>query len=73
MDVLQDDIDSDCWELHENGLLNCFHADYMASEVKLTNSGVIYMENRFPKGLKQVVKYLSTVFGIVSGAYGLFK
>lgn len=54
-----DDVDDTCRELSRAGLLNCCWADNIAYIVQLSDSGIIYMENRFKNGLKDVVDFLS--------------
>ncbi len=56
-----EDISQTCWALHDEGLLNVCPGDNIAYEVAITEDGVIYMENRFPKGLKQLLEYMKSL------------
>lgn len=69
----EDDITRECWGLHTKGILNCSRGDDLANNVYLTNDGIKYMESRFPRGVQEVIKYLSSIFGIVRGAYGFLS
>lgn len=56
------DIISTCMDLNNSGLFSCKkYVDGSLSEIRLTDQGVIYMENRFPNGIKQVVDFLKTI------------
>ncbi|MNO32245.1 hypothetical protein D3C76_222310 [compost metagenome] len=59
------DTDETCWELHRSGMVHCMGADAMAYLVQLTDEGVIYMENRFKDGLKEVLEYLGKIKDII--------
>lgn len=56
-----DDVDETCKELSRARLLECFYADNVAQHVWLSDQGIIYMENRFKNGLKDVVGHLETI------------
>lgn len=53
-----DDVDELCRELHRVGLLDVFYAADVAYIVRLSDDGIIYMENRFKDGLLDVLSYL---------------
>ena len=48
-----------CWQLHSKGYLYCEPGDDLANDIKLTDKTIIYMENKFKNGLKDVVNFLS--------------
>lgn len=59
-----DDVDETCRELDRSGLVACFYADDVAQKVWFTDSGIVYMENRFKKGLSEVLEYLGKIKGL---------
>lgn len=58
-DWLFDDVDDTCRELSRSGLLRCLWADDIAYIVRLSDSGITYMENRFKNDIKDVLEFLS--------------
>lgn len=58
-DWIFEDVDDTCRELSRAGLLHCLWADDIAYNVNLSDSGIIYMENRFKNGLLGVADFLS--------------
>ena len=55
--ILEDDIYDAVTELK-----NCkFVHAYIDDSFELTSSGIIYMENRFKKGLKELLSYISLI------------
>lgn len=54
-----EDVDDTCRELSRAGLLNCLFADNIAYHVTISDDGIIYMENRFKNGLKDIAAFLS--------------
>jgi hypothetical protein len=60
-----EDVDETCWELDRAGLLECFKADMIAYYVHLSDTGIIYMENRFKNGLKDILEYLEKIRGLL--------
>jgi len=60
-----ENIDETCRELSRSGLLHCFYADDMVYQAWLTDTGIIYMENRFKDGLKSVLEYLNKIRSIL--------
>lgn len=56
---LFDDVDDTCRELSNIGLLNCMWADNIAYIVRISDQGIIYMENRFKNGLVGVIDFLT--------------
>jgi len=56
-----EDVDETCKELSRVGLLNCSYADNVVSFCYLSDSAIIYMENRFANGLRDLLGYLSKI------------
>ena len=54
-----EDVDNTCRELSRAGMLNCLWADDIACLVQISDSGIIYMENRSKNGLLGVIKFIS--------------
>jgi hypothetical protein len=46
---------------------------YRYQSISIGDDFIIYMESRFPEGVKQVVETLSTIFGIINGAFSVIK
>mgnify|MGYP005795016605 CR=1 FL=1 len=59
------DVEDTLWELHRAGLLSCFGADNTVYDAILSDAGIIYMENRFKNGLKEVLDYLEQIKSIL--------
>lgn len=57
--LLFEDVDDTCRELSRAGLVNCLWADNIAYEVFLSDSGIIYMENRFKNDIIAVSSFIS--------------
>ena len=53
--IHEDDIYSAIRELDQKGLIK----KYIDASFKLSDDGIIYMENRFKNGLKEILEYLS--------------
>ena len=53
-DWIFEDVDDTCRELSRAGMLDCFWADSIAYSVSISDSGIVYMQNRFKNGLKEV-------------------
>ncbi len=54
-----DHISSLCWRLHEKGYISCEQGDDLASEISLSDKTIIFMENRFKSGIKDVLSFLA--------------
>ena len=61
-----DDVTHWCWYLKKQGLLNVMPGEDHANDVSLNDDGIYYMENRFPKGVSQVIEVLSKIAGFVT-------
>ena len=48
-----------CWKLHSNGYIQCYSGDDLANDISLSDKTIVYMENRFKNGLKDVLSFLS--------------
>lgn len=53
-----DDVNETCYELSENDMLSCFSADNVVCESALTDTAIVYMENRFKDGLSTFFQHL---------------
>lgn len=51
-----------CWKLKTKGYIACYRGDNLANDISLSNQTIIYMENKFKNGLKDVLSFLSTFF-----------
>lgn len=60
-----ENVDETCRELHNANLIGCSYYDNVAQNVWLTDNGIIYMENRFKDGLKEVLDYLGKIKDII--------
>ena len=54
-----DHVSSLCWKLYFKGYIICDSGDDLANDIELTDQTIIYMENRFKNGLKDILKFLS--------------
>lgn len=54
-----DDIDDSVWELKRTNFISGDYGDNILSEISITSAGLIYMENRFKNGIKDVLTFLS--------------
>lgn len=48
-----------CWKLHSQGYITCYPGDDLANEISISDSTIVYMENRFKNGLKDIASFLS--------------
>ena len=53
------DVDDTCRELSRSQMINCGWGDNIALCISISDSGMIYMENKFKNGLKDVISFLS--------------
>lgn len=60
-----ENVDETCKELSRAGLLNCYCAENIVWDSSLSDEGIIYMENRFKDGLKDVLEYLEKIRNIL--------
>lgn len=56
---LFENVDDTCRELSRSKMINCGWGDNIALYISISDIGIIYMENRFKNGLKDVVSFLS--------------
>ncbi|MCM1213281.1 MAG: hypothetical protein NC331_11485 [Lachnospiraceae bacterium] len=54
-----EDVDETCRELSRSELLHCDWGDNIACRVTLSDTGIIYMENRFKNGLEEITDFIS--------------
>lgn len=48
-----------CWKLKAKGYIHCSPGDNLANDIVLTDKTIIYMENRFKNGIKDLAMFLS--------------
>lgn len=58
------DVEDACWELVNAGLLDALPGDDTVNEAKLSDLGIIWNQQRFKRGLSDVLSTLETAFGI---------
>lgn len=54
-----EDVDELIWELRRNDYILGDPGDDILSEVSITSSGIVFMENRFKNGIKDVLSFLA--------------
>lgn len=54
-----DYVSSLCWKLKSKDYISCCKGDDLASDISLTDKTIIYMENRFKNGLKDILAFLT--------------
>lgn len=54
-----------CWKLKSKGYISCEPGDDLANNICLEDRTIIYMKQRFPNGLKSVLKFLSDAKSIL--------
>lgn len=54
-----DDVNELVWELKRNDLINGDTGDNILLEISLTSSAIIYMENRFKNGVKDIADFIT--------------
>ena len=59
LDMSPDHVADLCWKLSSKGYITCYSGDDLAEAISLTDKTIIYMENRFKNGLKDVLSFLS--------------
>lgn len=50
-----------CWSLKEKGYIDCYPGDDLADNISITDHTIIYMENRFKNGMKDVISFLTSL------------
>lgn len=58
-DLSSDYVSDLCWKLKSKGYITCCSGDDLANEIQISDETIIYMENRFTNGLKDVLAFLS--------------
>lgn len=61
-----DDVTHLCWYLEDRGILRVFPGDDRANDVAITDDGIAYMENRFPKGLDDALTLIGKLAPLLS-------
>lgn len=55
------DVDETCRELSRAGFLLCDFTDNVTSTSRITDKAIIYMENRFARGLTEILDYMGKI------------
>ena len=58
-DELFDDVDEIVWELKRKGYIVGDRGEDILSNISISSAGIVYMENRFKNGLKEVLSVLA--------------
>ncbi len=56
-----EDVDETCSELSRNDLLFCDYRDNRVAYTRLEDSAIFYMENRFKKGVSEVLNFMAQI------------
>ena len=59
LDMSSDYVSDLCWKLYSKGYIVCYPGDNLANKISLSDKTIVYMENKFKKGIKDVVLFLS--------------
>ena len=62
LDMSSKNVSELCWKLKAKGYITCYRGDNLANDISLSDQTIIYMENKFKTGLKDVLSFLSTFF-----------
>jgi hypothetical protein len=54
-----EDVDEMVWELKRNGYIDGDEGENILFEISITSSCIVYMENRFKNGAKDILSFLS--------------
>lgn len=60
-----DDVTHLCWYLAEKGILSAAPGDNQANDVSITDDGIAYMEDRFPRGLEDALSFIGKIVALV--------
>lgn len=58
-DLSSDYVSSLCWKLKAKGYISCTPGDNLANNIRLEDPTIIYMENRFKNGIKDILDFIS--------------
>lgn len=59
LDMSSDYVSELCWKLYSKEYIICYRGDDLANEISLSDKTIVYMENKFKHGLKDVLLFLS--------------
>lgn len=59
LDLSSDYVSELCWKLYSKGYIICYSGDDLANDISLSDKTIVYMENKFKHGLKDVLLFLS--------------
>lgn len=60
-DKSYDHVSDLCWALKEKDYIDCYPGDDLADDISISDKTIIYMENRFKNGIKDVVSFLTSL------------
>lgn len=60
-DLSSDYVSTLCWKLKSKGYISCNRGDDLANNIRLEDSTIIYMENRFKNGIKDVLDFIAKI------------
>ncbi len=60
-----EDVDETCRELDRAGLLNCQYGDNIVYFSVLNDNAIIYMENRYKRGISEVIDTISKLKSLI--------
>lgn len=58
-DLSSDYVSDLCWRLKSKDYIYCEPGDDLANNIRISDQTIIYMENRFKNGIKDVIDFLS--------------
>lgn len=59
LDMSSEYVSTLCWKLYSKGYIICHRGDNLANDISLSDDTIVYMENRFANGIKDVLSFLS--------------
>lgn len=60
-DKTYDHVSDLCWALQSKGYIECYPGDDLADEISISDDTIIYMENKFKNGIKDVVSFIASL------------
>lgn len=59
------DVNETCWELYNNGMLNCLPGDDEVLLATLSDQAIVYLENRFKDGASALLQHLGALASLI--------
>ncbi len=63
--LLLDDVTHLCWQLNKCGILHAFPGDNRANDVSITDKGILFMQEQFPRGIKDALDWLEKLAPLI--------